>query len=500
MVVSMGGIGSIFTSVQNTVKTSSGSAINIVICLVTVGSEQLFSFAAFNCPCPEHGMNETSIPVQQNYLYGWVFILVPAFALFILGYAMNIKTWKLMTGCCRRSSKAARGYGAGCVTILEVYVQAMVAPLAWMSVAFLDGKYFACAVSKDPYKNNCDDVLTRKLTTTTAEFEANKRKSQIIGWCLIAFTLFLGSIFYMIHRCLSPLTYHHRKYARWYRELESDAFEKKAKEQIREEVEKETVARFLQKKRNKDHWDKISTVFNFTRDKYNYALYSRLDEWNEKNKSEKLLGSDVTKPPVNDVMSSEDESSLETTTTPKPQEKRKVPGKVEKCVGNNMEMKQIIPKISPPPGNKNAGKRRLSSSGIEDNCSFTTSRQTPDMTSRQTPDTTSRQTSDMTSRQTPDMTSDTAALELAAHQKQVMPPSYGSNDMTSQGAHLLTPQHTEASIYDNDVAHNTGVTEQRYNSMPDIYTKTKSTLKNGKVHIKSASKEPFLEDDDDVTS
>ena len=47
-------LNAIAISAGKTLQSSSGSAVNIVICLLTIGSEQLFSFAAFNCPCQDH--------------------------------------------------------------------------------------------------------------------------------------------------------------------------------------------------------------------------------------------------------------------------------------------------------------------------------------------------------------------------------------------------------------------------------------------------------------
>ena len=38
-------------AVGRTLRTSSGSTVNVFICLLTIGSEQLFSFATFACPC-----------------------------------------------------------------------------------------------------------------------------------------------------------------------------------------------------------------------------------------------------------------------------------------------------------------------------------------------------------------------------------------------------------------------------------------------------------------
>nr|CAB3244481.1 protein FAM26F-like [Phallusia mammillata] len=272
-----------FLSASKTVKTSSGSAINIVICLVTVGSEQLFSFAVFNCPCPPTNVSNQGDRevVSGNAIYGCVFIIVPAITLFFMGYAMNIRTWKLMTGCCNRHSEAARGLLAGCATLSEIFMQSMVAPCAWVSIAFLDGKYYACAMTRQPYDMTCRDVIRTPANKIrfTVEYERQKQVSQVIGWCFIASVLIVGALVYMFYRWFSPLTYHQRHYMKWYQEIEVKQFEELAKKEITEET-KENVLNFLQHRREKTHWDKISTVFTHTKFK-GYEVYSRLDQWSE---------------------------------------------------------------------------------------------------------------------------------------------------------------------------------------------------------------------------
>ncbi|XP_076816829.1 calcium homeostasis modulator protein 6-like isoform X2 [Clavelina lepadiformis] len=272
-------------NVSKTLKTSSGSVVNIGICLITAGSEQLFSFTVFTCPCIKDDLmseNATTMGVRTGLVYGTVFIAVPAIILFVLGCAMNIKTWKMMTGCRTRNYEAARGCKAGCATLMEVMLQAMVAPSAWVSIAFLDGKYFACAASIKPYDMECEKVYRASPSKVqyTVEYESKKQLSQIIGWVFIAVILFFGTLVYLIYRWCSKLTYHQRHYMKWYREIEHELFEEVAKEQLKEQA-KENIENFLEEKRKKFDWDKIATVFTFKYDKNKYALYSRLDEWNE---------------------------------------------------------------------------------------------------------------------------------------------------------------------------------------------------------------------------
>lgn len=109
-----------------------------LVTLLTVGTERIFSTAVFQCPCT----------ASWNLLYGLVFLLVPALALFLLGYALNARTWRLLTGCCARDACKGCCAPGHC---LQVCVQlsgvAAVAPLTWVAVALLGGTFYECAAS-----------------------------------------------------------------------------------------------------------------------------------------------------------------------------------------------------------------------------------------------------------------------------------------------------------------------------------------------------------------
>ncbi|XP_015415006.1 PREDICTED: protein FAM26F [Myotis davidii] len=56
-----------------------------LLTLLTAGGERIFSAVVFQCPCS-----------AWNLSYGLVFLLVPALALFLLGYALRARTWRLL--------------------------------------------------------------------------------------------------------------------------------------------------------------------------------------------------------------------------------------------------------------------------------------------------------------------------------------------------------------------------------------------------------------------
>lgn len=106
-----------------------------LLALITAGGEQIFSSAVFSCPCND-----------QNFIYGIVFLLVPALALLLLGYILNKKTWKLLTGLCYRKEKlcSCKRLKVTVTILFQISNTALVAPSTWIAVALLSGKYYEC--------------------------------------------------------------------------------------------------------------------------------------------------------------------------------------------------------------------------------------------------------------------------------------------------------------------------------------------------------------------
>lgn len=109
-----------------------------LVALMTAGGEQIFSSVAFKCPCNE-----------MNFLYGLVFLLVPALALLLLGYILSKKMWKLLTGLWHNRAKLCgwRNLIASGVAFLQISYTALVAPTSWIAVALLNGNYYECAMT-----------------------------------------------------------------------------------------------------------------------------------------------------------------------------------------------------------------------------------------------------------------------------------------------------------------------------------------------------------------
>lgn len=108
--------------------------------LLTAGSERLFSVVVFQCPCN-----------SWNMIYGCVFLLVPALILFLLGYLLNPRTWRLFTGCCSPERWCHCTHRRRCWRYVRVLwlvtVSAAVAPLTWIAMALLSANFYECAAS-----------------------------------------------------------------------------------------------------------------------------------------------------------------------------------------------------------------------------------------------------------------------------------------------------------------------------------------------------------------
>ena len=103
-----------------------------------MGGERVFSLVAFRCPCS-----------NENFRYGLVFLFSPAFVLLVIGYFLNSKTWKLFTGCCVNPRKIfPRGNTCRFFYVFgQITLNALVAPVMWLSVALLNGTFYECAMS-----------------------------------------------------------------------------------------------------------------------------------------------------------------------------------------------------------------------------------------------------------------------------------------------------------------------------------------------------------------
>ncbi|NWV69745.1 CAHM6 protein, partial [Malurus elegans] len=257
-----------------------------IVSLLTAASEHIFSSVVFKCPCN-----------SGNMLYGSSFLLVPAFILLLLGYMVNARTWRLLTGSCSPEKRLQCSPRGTCARYSQVLVQvtarALVAPLTWIAVALLGANFYECAASgnslikdflckdKGPecqtqlLKIPCDEKLSAQISSERLSLHA---QSQLIGWFLIASIMTVALISTCVSRCCSPVSHLQLKFWKIYSTKEQELFESKAKDHATKLAEINTNCFFeatdpapFHTPSNED-WRKISFLYTFNPQEQYYSM------------------------------------------------------------------------------------------------------------------------------------------------------------------------------------------------------------------------------------
>ncbi|KAG8551647.1 hypothetical protein GDO81_004195 [Engystomops pustulosus] len=280
---------------------------NGLVALGTVGSQELFSVVAFNCPCSP----------ERNYLYGLAAIGVPALVLFLIGIILNNHTWNLVAECRKRAVKNC-SIPATFLLFGSIAGRAAVAPVTWSVISLLRGEAYVCARSEflnpimfpgfpldkgreDMAKFPCKDTPADILIFREEVIRRLKYESQFLGWILIgvvASTIFLLKC---LHHCCSPISYHQEAYWSQYRTSEKDLFNRTAAVHAKvlaasnvkqffgfvalDKEEKEMVTEYsVDEAQPSPQWNEITGLYLYRENK-GFPLYSRLHKW-----AKKLIG------------------------------------------------------------------------------------------------------------------------------------------------------------------------------------------------------------------
>uniref|UniRef100_A0A3B3HGB6 Calcium homeostasis modulator family member 6 n=1 Tax=Oryzias latipes TaxID=8090 RepID=A0A3B3HGB6_ORYLA len=196
-----------------------------LVALITACGEQIFSSVAFKCPCNE-----------LNFIYGLVFLLMPALALLLLGIILSKKTWKLTTGFCHRNSKLCnwRNLKSMGVTVFQISASALVAPSTWIAVALLHGSYYECAMTGANstsytevvcrgvnFEAKCVTELQTQSLVVIHRYSPQRGFQKILGWLVIASIMISNLLMICVAHCFSPISYlqHVRSLSRHVRSL-----------------------------------------------------------------------------------------------------------------------------------------------------------------------------------------------------------------------------------------------------------------------------------------
>ncbi|GCC36185.1 calcium homeostasis modulator protein 4-like [Chiloscyllium punctatum] len=295
--------------------------LNAVIALITIFSQQAFSFFTFNCPCK----------TRLNLYYALAFIGVPALVLLILGYAINNLTWKLIMSFRGGAKVELNSFKLICYVLFSITGTAVIAPVTWVAVTLLNGLYYQCGMSEFLSVSNWNvfqnitlrerkDILARfpclkvsiKEIRNISEIrnEGNRillYQSQVAGWILIASVTIIAFLTFCIPRYCSPLSFVHLNYWAQFLENESSLFQETAKKHSQlyasNHIKKffgfiaqESEVKKIRLPTRRD-WRMISGINIFTKLEHDPCQYSLLHTWAD----ETTAGGDYI--PVDDVVS-----------------------------------------------------------------------------------------------------------------------------------------------------------------------------------------------------
>lgn len=234
--------------------------------------------------------------------------MVPALVLLVLGYLLNQKTWRLMTGICLQKSKLchwkklmARG-----IVFFQITTTAVVAPFTWIAVALLNGQYFECAVTgvnvtfvqnhlcgngtaqprcrQELFKFPCGGPSTVLKVDMDAVLANVRAESQIIGWVLIASIVMCNLTLTCLARCHSPVSFHHLKFWQMYSQQENNLLETYSAEHAKQLANRNLKSFFHQSPpedivtpSSKD-WQKISSFYRFSPNDHFYSTMHQYAE------------------------------------------------------------------------------------------------------------------------------------------------------------------------------------------------------------------------------
>lgn len=287
-----------------------------LLTLLTAGGERIFSAVVFQCPCS-----------AWNLSYGLVFLLVPALALFLLGYALRARTWRLLTGCCQRGAGPRgddTGRGACCyagqrgaLVCAQLSGAAAIAPLTWVAVALLGGSFYECAASGSRFlaRRLCSDrapqcaeqlplvPCNKAQAPGVQDLLADLRaQSQVLGWILIAVVIVCLLIIVAVTRCVSPVSFLQLSFWKIYVEQEQKILRSQATEHATE-LANQNVKCFFEGSHPKEcktpsmkDWQQVSELYTFNPKNQYYSMLHKYVNREEKDRSIRISKGDAVVP------------------------------------------------------------------------------------------------------------------------------------------------------------------------------------------------------------
>ena len=228
--------------------------------VLTIGLEELIESVVFNCPCEGH------LP------YGLAFLWAPALLLFLAGIMVDSDLWKLARIKKKNMTQSpGRRYLKVFLAAPYIFINAGIAPVAWLVISFLQQQYYTCAYFGPPLDSevalgNATDKCHATLGFRTRELEESyKTRSQKIGWFLMLMAVFILFTSVCIRRCLRKRKELKLPSLEYYLYKEAEAalkeFHTMAKEYAKQNA-KENVEKSFQNAKIKRFDARIQTVAN----------------------------------------------------------------------------------------------------------------------------------------------------------------------------------------------------------------------------------------------
>ena len=146
---------------------ASKSAFGILyVILLVLGVNELILLVAFECPCMQKNISTGSDSILLNNTgYVWFFIAMPTGIVFFGSFVVTLSVKKCLTGCCNNENRHCCCLGCyyfSCQSFCNIVGNILFPPGLWLAVSFIDGEYFACAMTPQPYEllpgKSCSDV------------------------------------------------------------------------------------------------------------------------------------------------------------------------------------------------------------------------------------------------------------------------------------------------------------------------------------------------------
>jgi len=158
---------------------------HLVVAMTMVGLELFLNAEVFNCPLKNH------------VCYGLMFLTDPPCIIFVVNLLIVGRIWTLSNRCC---VKEYRRKGECFFYVFPNVVKALVGGLVWLMVAFIDTRYFVCAVvGQDINKRNLTD--SEEIKSLQHQIDHAKGLSHVFAWVVFLVMVVFGVTVVIVKRC-----------------------------------------------------------------------------------------------------------------------------------------------------------------------------------------------------------------------------------------------------------------------------------------------------------